>query len=163
MTALVSAWIPVRNKQIQIDTRRLSYARGYPSSLGPEHAPLQLSVWNAREVAEAHLEAAIVSDSVSHLVVDVPGEKCHYETLTAEYGYVTAEHKEHELHHVVYVWRLVRESDGKILYDSIGEASESWRTCGSSDAPLDWGEIVRRLRNAGELTHVPHRSFWSWP
>ncbi|HSX23338.1 MAG TPA: hypothetical protein VLE97_11245 [Gaiellaceae bacterium] len=162
MTKLIPAWLPVKNRRIEIDPSRLVYRRGYPSSLGPEHDHLQLSVWNAKEVAEAHLEAAIVSDTVDHLVVDVPGEKCHNEKLTAEYSYVTAEHKEHELHHVVYVWRLVRASDGKILYDSL-DAHESRRTCGSSDSPLEWGEIVRRLRGAGELTHVPYRSFWSWP
>lgn len=159
--SLVTAWLPVKNRQITIDRDRLVYAAGYPSSLGPEHDRLQLSVWISDTTAEARLEAAIVSDSVSHLVIDAPG-KTHYETLSAEYGYVTAPHKEHELHHVLYVWRLVRDRDGKVLYDSL-TSSESWRTCSSNNTPLDWGNAVRAARNAGELTQVRERSFWSWP
>ena len=160
--ALVSAWLPVKDRRITIDRDRLVYAAGYPSSLGPEHDRLQLSVWISDTTAEAHLEAAIVSDSVSHLVVDVPGQKCHYETLTAEYDYVTADHAEHELHHLVYVWRLVRDRDGKVLYDSL-DGSEAWRTAYSSNSPLDWSDAVRRARNAGELTQVRYRSLLGWP
>ena len=159
---ILSAWLPVRDQRIAIDPNRLTYEPGYPSSLGPEHDRLQLCVWPSGDVSEAHLEAAIVSDSVDHLVVDIPGEKCHHEKLTAEYGYVTADFARHERHHAVYVWRLVRESDGKILYDSL-DAHESWRTCYSSNSPLDWGSVVRRLRNAGALTQVRYRSLLGWP
>jgi hypothetical protein len=161
-SALITAWLPVRDRQIVIDPSRLVYAPGYPSCLGPEHERLQLSVWIDGKIIEAHLEAAIVFDNVSHLVVDVPGKTCHYETLTAEYDFVTAPHKDHELHYAVYVWRLVRDRDGKVLYDSL-DGSESWRTCTSSNSPLDWGSVVRRLRNTGELTQIPYRSFLGWP
>ena len=161
MTTLISAWIPVRDERIQIDPSQLSYAPGYPSCLGPEHAHLQLSVWLGRQrgdISEAHLEAAIVRDTVSRLVVDVPGEKCHYERLTADYGYVTAEHQEHETHHPRYVWRIIRECDGKVLYDSLN-AHESWRTA-CCDAPLDWSSVIRSLRGAGELTQISARGIW---
>lgn len=158
MTKLISAWIPVRNERIQIDPSRLSYEPGYPSCLGPEHDRLQLSVWLGGS-AEAHLEAAIVHDSVDRLVVNVPGKKCHYEKLRADYGYVTAEHKEFEAHWPVYVWRVVRDHDGKVLYDSL-DAHESWRTANGSNSPLDWSTAIRRLRNAGELTQVRTRGFW---
>jgi hypothetical protein len=154
---LIPAWLPVRNERILIDPSRLSYAPGYPSLLGPEHDRLQHSVW-VGEVAEAHLEAAIVLDRISALVVDVPGEKCHYESLTADYGYVIAEHKDHELHHPLYVWRIVRDRDGKILHDSLDEHESQRTACG--DPPFVWSAVIRRLRNAGSLTQVQARGYW---
>jgi hypothetical protein len=135
-----------------VDPSRLTWAPGYPGHDGSTR--IQWKVWDGhwdpRQVRPlAHLECAIVRDTVSHLVVDAPGV-CHYEHITAMYDYVRDERlREHESHHPYMAWRVVSE-DGVVLYDSLTHASEHHRVV-HADIPLAWGSVVRELRNRGLL------------
>ena len=157
---IIPAWHPNGLHQLQIDTDRLQYAPGYPSLLGPDASRLQLNVWIGDDIPEAHLEAALVGDLVNHLVSPISHEPCRHEVLTAEYAYVTAPHPAYELHQPLYVWRVVRHRDEKIVYDSL-HAKEDRRVVGSGQ-PLDWNRVLRELQAVGELTRPQPRprSFW---
>lgn len=138
----------------QVDPARLAWAPGYPSHDGETR--IQWQVWDRhydprQERPLASLHCAIVRDTVDHLVVDAPGQSCHYEKLTASYGYVRdARLRKHEGHHPQVAWRLVRDSDGAVLYDSLTMAGEHHRVI-PADIPLAWGDVVRSLRDAGDL------------
>lgn len=137
----------------QVDPTRLDYQPGFPSHDGETR--LQWHAYDRhwdpkQERSVATLYTAIVRDTVDHLVVTGPGTS-NYEKLTAEYGYVQdARRRDHESHHPMVAWRLVRDSDGAVLYDSLTMAGEHHRVV-HADVPLGWAEAVRRARNAGEL------------
>lgn len=146
---LISAWHPDGLQRLLIDTDRLRYAPGYPSSLGPEVSRLHLSVWIGDDLPEARLETALVGDRL----------KTNGATLTAEYDYVVAPHLDYEWHDPFYAWRIVRNRDEKIVYDSL-QASET-RRLASGGQPVDWVRAVRALQATGELTR-PRRLSGIW-
>jgi hypothetical protein len=138
----------------QVDPDRLTWAPGYPSHDGATR--VQWRVWDdhwdhAQRRAVATLYCAIVRDAVSHLVVDEPGVSCHYEHLTAEYDYVRdARLCDHEVHHPYMAWRIVRDDDGVVLYDSLAHAGRHHRVV-HAGVPMGFGEVVRELRRSGAL------------
>lgn len=147
----VTAILGSSGECVAVDPDRLVWRLGYPSHDGETW--LQHAHWSQhwdpkQEVRLASLHGAIVRDAVSQLVIDSPGV-CHYDHHTAEYGFVPGDHR---LHHPYFAWRVVRESDGTVLYDSLTAAGEYWRVV-HSDVPLGWGNVIRQLINDGHLPH----------
>lgn len=134
-----------------IDPSRLEWLPGFPSHDGETR--LLWHAWRGRpgeEQSIASLHTAIVRDVVSHMVVDAPGVT-HNENLIAEYGYVTdPRRREHESHHPFVAWRVVRDSDGEVVYDSLTEASSHWRVI-RAGVPMEWGRTIRALQIDGKL------------
>lgn len=132
----------------EFDTERLEWRSGYPSSTEDEQ--VDWGVWlpdgNTRV---AHLETAIVRDTVSAVWGDGTGPATH-EHQTELYDRI------HTcgagLHYLYVAWRLVRDADGAVLYDSL-DAGAHHRVV-RADIPLGFGNRVREAVRAGQLPGV---------
>jgi hypothetical protein len=143
--------------QLKVDPARLTWRVGHPTHDGETW--LDWRVWDTdRMTALAHLETAIVSDTVSTITPDsgqygTPGYvPARYGKLTGSYDLAdTTAYQGVVLHHPMVAWRMVRE-DGTILFDSLTQASSYWRVV-RSGVPMEWGEAVRQAVARGELPH----------
>lgn len=144
--------------ETQVDPARLTYASGFPSHDGVSR--LDWRVWDGhwdprQEKPLAHLETAIVCDRVDHMTIPAPGVTSN-EKLIAWYDIVRDDRlRSFESHHIYVAWRLVREADGEVLYDSLTQAGRHWRVVGAG-VPMGWGDVVRELKNDGRLPRNAH-------
>ncbi len=125
-----------------VNREKLRYETGYPSSLGPEHARLLMNVHKSDGSIEARIECAIVRDLVGIVTVDAPGVASS-EYLSQDYGYVVDLRAAHALHYLHVAWRVVRVSDGSVLYDSLEDVEPSRRVVVSVGGPSAWRSIAQ--------------------